>query len=593
MSEHSAELGSGLRSRFAPATWFSQNCAFRWIFGQDSANAWAACGVIVHGWGVHRQAFFGLGYYFYLEEQKKREATRKDIFDEGDEQTFVNWSGTHQVTTRRFLQPENIEELERLVMKSHVNKAKLRVMGAGLSPNGIGHDAEGMLSLALMDKVLYVDNRKCQVTVQAGARVSQVLEALKPHGLTLQNLASINEQQIGGFVQVSSHGTGATLPPVDEQVVGITLVTPGQGTLRLHRDDPEDAELMSMCRVGIGALGVVADVTLQCVPYHTLVERTWVSYRAEVERDHAKLLASNRHIRYMWIPYTDRVVVVASNPALPWWHPFRPAEIVRNRLRTPSGDDEYKTAPMRALLVAETARRESGDSATVSSNVGAGLSIPQLRDALLRLAPLEQAHVRAVNAAEADCWQRAAGVREAPSEEVLGFECGGQQWVSEVAFPAGRVGAPDGRDLDYMRTLTGLLEAAHVPSPAPIEQRWTCASSSRMSPAHGQRGDELFSWVGIIMYLPEAEEDLALRPQITAAFKSYKELCREGLWGLFGAHEHWAKIEAPEDPAALAAVRSRLAERFPAADFIALRRRLDPHNILANHLVNSLFPIEP
>ncbi len=38
-------------------------------------------------------------------------------------------------------------------------------------------------------------------------------------------------------------------------------------------------------------------------------------------------------------------------------------------------------------------------------------------------------------------------MRVAPSDEVLGFECGGQQWVSEVAFPAGKVAKPDGADL--------------------------------------------------------------------------------------------------------------------------------------------------
>ena len=41
-----------------------------------------------------------------------------------------------------------------------------------------------------------------QVTVQAGCRVQQLVEALAPHGLTLQNFASIREQQIGGFIQV-------------------------------------------------------------------------------------------------------------------------------------------------------------------------------------------------------------------------------------------------------------------------------------------------------------------------------------------------------------------------------------------------------
>ena len=82
-------------------------------------------------------------------------------------------------------------------------------MDVRLSPNGIGFDSEGMLSLALMDRIISVDKSRQQVTVEAGTRVSQVLEALRPYGLTLQNLASIDEQQIGGFISVSAHGSGA------------------------------------------------------------------------------------------------------------------------------------------------------------------------------------------------------------------------------------------------------------------------------------------------------------------------------------------------------------------------------------------------
>ena len=65
------------------------------------------------------------------------------------------------------------------------------------------------LSMALYDRILNVDPVKKQVTVQAGARVSDVLESLRPYGLTLQNLASINDQQIGGFIQVQP----SSLPP--------------------------------------------------------------------------------------------------------------------------------------------------------------------------------------------------------------------------------------------------------------------------------------------------------------------------------------------------------------------------------------------
>lgn len=59
-----------------------------------------------------------------------------------------------------------------------------------------------MVNLALMDRVLEVDKEKKTVTVQAGIRVQQLVDAIKDYGLTLQNFASIREQQIGGIVQV-------------------------------------------------------------------------------------------------------------------------------------------------------------------------------------------------------------------------------------------------------------------------------------------------------------------------------------------------------------------------------------------------------
>jgi len=77
----------------------------------------------------------------------------------------------------------------------------------------------------------------------------KVVEALRPHGLTLQNFASIREQTMGGFTQVGSHGSGATIPPVDEQVVSMKLVTPAQGCLELSQVMPCFARMMYMARM--------------------------------------------------------------------------------------------------------------------------------------------------------------------------------------------------------------------------------------------------------------------------------------------------------------------------------------------------------
>lgn len=39
--------------------------------------------------------------------------------------------------------------------------------------------------------------------------------------------------------------------------------------------------------------------------------------------------------------------------------------------------------------------------------------------------------------AEAEYWERSEGYRVGWSDEILGFDCGGEQWVLEVAFPTG------------------------------------------------------------------------------------------------------------------------------------------------------------
>ena len=39
--------------------------------------------------------------------------------------------------------------------------------------------------------------------------------------------------------------------------------------------------------------------------------------------------------------------------------------------------------------------------------------------------------------AEADFWRKSEGYRVGWSDELLGFDCGGQQWVLETCFPTG------------------------------------------------------------------------------------------------------------------------------------------------------------
>jgi L-galactono-1,4-lactone dehydrogenase len=39
-------------------------------------------------------------------------------------------------------------------------------------------------------------------------------------------------------------------------------------------------------------------------------------------------------------------------------------------------------------------------------------------------------------------------------------------------------------------------------------------------------------------------------------------------------------------------VRRRMASRYPVDQFNAMRRRLDPKNIMSNRIVDALFPLD-
>lgn len=485
--------------------------------------------------------------------------------------TFVNWSATHECRPAAFYTPESTEEVERLLKEFSANKRKLRCMGAGVSPNGLGFSStagdshEALMSMALFDKILHVDKEKLQVTIEAGIIVGDLLATLREHGMTMQNVASIREQQVGGICQAGCHGTGANIPPIDDQIVEMEVVTPAKGRLVLSAT--QNPELFALAKCGLGALGVVTKVTLQCVPMHRLAEKTVVMTLDEIRPHHTRWLQEFQHLRYMWIPYTDAVVVVQC----------------RRLDDTESPDDQVKFPPVkytdderlrvpRELYIELTNGRPAPDYLD--------WSFTKLRDKLLELNPLDKAHVIRVNEAEKEFWKLNEGYRVSWSDDIIGFDCGGQQLVEEIAFPTQGT-----LELDFVENLLKRIDADDIPAHSPVEQRWTSRSTSLMSPASSSDPSQLFCWVGVIMYLPSHEEGMCRA--ITDKFHTFYAMCRDFM-EQYGAMEHWAKIEWSSDEAEKKQMRQRLQKRYPVDKFKQARDEVDPQHILSNDIIDEL-----
>jgi L-galactono-1,4-lactone dehydrogenase len=158
--------------------------------------------------------------------------------------------------------------------------------------------------------------------------------------------------------------------------------------------------------------------------------------------------------------------------------------------------------------------------------------------------------------------------------------------------------------MDFMMRLLDGIESQGLPAHSPIEQRWSCSSSSLMSPAYHSQGrsnvftnlfrsssaasalenDGLHSWVGVISYLPTDDE--RQRREITEAFTGpYCDLVRS-VGEPFNSTSHWAKLELPKSIWQLADLRTFMDRRFPLTRFNRLRGKYDPKNILGNDLMN-------
>ncbi|KAK8966970.1 hypothetical protein KSP40_PGU010557 [Platanthera guangdongensis] len=92
------------------------------------------------------------------------------------------------------------------------------------------------------------------------------------------------------------------------------------------------------------------------------------------------------------------------------------------------------------------------------------------------------------------------------------------------------------------------------------------------------------------MYLPTM--DARQRKEITEEFFLYRDLARIHLWDKYSAYEHWAKVELPKGKAELVELQGRLRKRFPVDSYNKARKELDPKKILANSMLEKLFPMD-
>lgn len=167
-----------------------------------------------------------------------------------------------------------------------------------------------MLRIEALDRILDADPASGLVKVEAGIRLRDLNDRLDELGLALENMGDIDTQTIAGAISTATHGTGAGLRNISAQVEAVELVL-GDGSLRqLGRDS---GSLLQAARVGVGALGALASVTLRCVPEFTLHRIDQPLPIDAVLADFHERAAANDHFEFFVFPYTETALTIRRN----------------------------------------------------------------------------------------------------------------------------------------------------------------------------------------------------------------------------------------------------------------------------------------
>jgi FAD/FMN-containing dehydrogenase len=191
---------------------------------------------------------------------------------------------------------------------------RVKAVGAGHSFTGIAVAPGVQLDLIDLQGIVSVDTERSRVTLLAGTRLHQIPKLLAPYGLAMQNLGDIDRQSISGATSTGTHGTGAGFGGIATQIVGATLVT-SDGEL-LSVNEEENAGLLPAVALGLGALGILVEITIQCVRAFALqaVEHPEPLDRV-LETLDARVAAAD-HFEFYWFPHTD-VALTKTQTRLP------------------------------------------------------------------------------------------------------------------------------------------------------------------------------------------------------------------------------------------------------------------------------------
>ena len=224
-----------------------------------------------------------------------------------------NWSRRYEWQPEQLACPTTGVEVQAVVQQAIQEKKKVRIIGSGHSFNPLWVTDHILISLDKYQGLVSVDKENLQATVKAGTKLFTLGELLFEQGMAMENLGDIDVQSLGGTISTGTHGTGLLFGTISTQIRKLRFVN-GKGEV-VECSETNNRDLFKAAQVSLGALGMITEITLQCVPAYRLELVNRKESLQEVLDTFQDRITNNRNFEFFYFPHASNVWTKTSNLA--------------------------------------------------------------------------------------------------------------------------------------------------------------------------------------------------------------------------------------------------------------------------------------
>ena len=175
-----------------------------------------------------------------------------------DSHTINDITKLNPVHVSKIIHPRSIEEIQQAIMST---KGSISIGGGKFSMGGQTAFEESLhIDMRSFNKVLLLDKKAKEVTVQAGITWRDLQDAVDKKDLAIKIMQTYANFTVGGSISVNCHGRYIGFGPIVSSVKSMKIMLASGETMRVSRT--KNYDVFKAVVGGYGGIGVILEATL-------------------------------------------------------------------------------------------------------------------------------------------------------------------------------------------------------------------------------------------------------------------------------------------------------------------------------------------